>query len=57
MGTCGGADPDQALSLRHTDLLGPLVKAIQEQQGMIEAQQAEIAALQARLAALEAKAG
>jgi hypothetical protein len=45
-----GGDPDGMLSLRYTDLIAPLVKAIQEQQETIEAQEKEIAALKAQVA-------
>ena len=64
-----GGDPDRTLSLRYTDLIAPMVKAIQEQQAQIEsrdariakleteraAQQRAMAALGARLAAIEAR--
>ncbi len=61
-----GGDKDRTLSLRYTDLMAPMVKAIQEQQATIEAQQAQIEtlknaladrdrALEGRLAALEQK--
>jgi hypothetical protein len=59
-----GQDAERTLSLRATDLIAPLVKAVQEQQAQIESrdarvatlenqqavQQAEIQALKARLA-------
>jgi len=45
-----GGDPERTLSLRGTDLIAPMVKAIQEQQGIIEQQQGEIAGLKAALA-------
>ena len=45
-----GADKDRSLSLRYTDLIAPMVKAIQEQQSTIQAQQAQIDALKAALA-------
>jgi hypothetical protein len=45
-----GGDPDRTLSLRYADLIAPLVKAVQEQQALIEAQRKEIEALKARLA-------
>ncbi len=62
-----GGDKDRTLSLRYTDFIAPMVKAIQEQQATITAQQAAMAALErhdreqqatiqslaARLAALE----
>ncbi len=50
-----GGDPDRTLSLRYTDLIAPLVKAVQEQQGQIEAQRDEVEQLKARLAELEAR--
>ena len=57
-----GGDPERTLSLRHTDLIAPLVKAIQEQQAQIteqsktiQAQEAQIQTLIARLATLEAR--
>ncbi|MCM3877094.1 MAG: tail fiber domain-containing protein [Thermoanaerobaculia bacterium] len=59
-----GGDPQRTLSLRYTDLIAPIVKAIQEQQVMHQAQQtmhqeqleardARIAQLERRLAVLE----
>ena len=48
-----GADPDRTLSLRYTDLIAPLVKAVQEQQQTIASQQALIEELLTRVAALE----
>jgi trimeric autotransporter adhesin len=55
-----GADPDRTLSLRYTDLIAPLVKAVQEQQAQISAQEQTIRSQQvliedllARVAALE----
>lgn len=50
-----GADPDRTLSLRHSDLIAPLVKAVQEQQVTIEAQKTEIDALNARLREMDAR--
>ena len=50
-----GGDQDRTLSLRYTDLMAPMVKAIQEQQARIEAQQATIESRDARIAALEAR--
>jgi len=41
-----GGDKDRTLSLRGTDLIAPLVKAVQEQQGLIEAKDARIADLE-----------
>ena len=40
-----GGDPDRTLSLRYSELIAPLVKAVQEQQAQIEALRAELAAL------------
>ncbi len=48
-----GGDKDRTLALRHTDLIAPMVKAIQELQTQIESRDARIAALEARLAAIE----
>ena len=48
-----GGDKDRTLSLRGTDLIAPMVKAIQEQQATIKAQQAQIEAKDARLADME----
>jgi hypothetical protein len=57
-----GADKDHTLSLRYTDFIAPLVKAVQEQQvtiaaqqAKIDAQQKEMEAFETRLAALEAR--
>ena len=64
-----GGDADRFLSLRYTDFVAPLVKAVQEQQAQIaaqqsrfeaqesriEAQRSEIELLKARLATLEAQ--
>ena len=44
-----GPDPDRTLSLRHSHLIAPIVKAVQEQQTQIEAQKAEINTLKTRL--------
>jgi hypothetical protein len=41
-----GADKDRTLSLRYTDLIAPLVKAVQEQQAGIEGKDARIMALE-----------
>ena len=53
-----GGDKDRTLSLRYTDLMAPVVKAIQEQQGTIERQQAQITdqakTIQAQRAQLDA---
>ena len=43
-----GGDKDRTLSLRGTDLIAPMVKAIQEQQTQIEIRDARIAVLEAR---------
>jgi len=40
-----GADPERMLSLRYTDFIAPMVKAMQEQQKVIEELRAEIAEL------------
>jgi hypothetical protein len=50
-----GGDQDRTLSLRYTDFMAPLVKAVQEQQAQIEAQRSEINLLKAKLAELEAR--
>ncbi len=50
-----GGDAARTLSLRYTDLIAPLVKAVQEQQATITAQQARIDTLEARLAAIETR--
>ena len=50
-----GGDRDRTLSLRYTDFIAPMVKAIQEQQAQIESRDARISALEARLAAIEAR--
>ena len=50
-----GGDPERTLSLRHSDLIAPLVKAVQEQQATIQAQQEEIRQLSARLTASDAQ--
>ncbi len=50
-----GGDADRTLSLRYTDFIAPLVKAVQEQQAQIEAQRGAIDLLAAKLAALEAR--
>ncbi len=48
-----GGDADRTLSLRYTDLIAPLVKAVQEQQAQIAGQAATIEAQHARIIALE----
>ena len=50
-----GGDSDRTLSLRYSDFIAPLVKAVQEQQAQIEAQRSEIDLLKAQLAELEAR--
>ncbi len=50
-----GGDNDRTLSMRYTDFIAPMVKAIQEQQVTITSQQEKIEALESRLAALEAR--
>ena len=56
-----GGEPERTLSLRYTDFIAPMVKAIQEQevhiqdqQEQIEDQQAYIKTLEKRLSRLEA---
>jgi hypothetical protein len=48
-----GGDTERTLSLRYTDLIAPLVKAVQEQQAQIEARDARIARLETRIEAVE----
>ena len=48
-----GGDKDRTLSLRYTDFIAPMVKAIQEQQATIEAQQKQLDAKDAQIADLE----
>ena len=43
-----GGDEARTLSLRYTELIAPLVKAVQEQQAQIETLRAELAALRAQ---------
>ena len=54
-----GGDPARTLSLRYTDLIAPVVKAIQEQEaryrGDVEALRTRIEELETRLAALDAR--
>jgi hypothetical protein len=45
-----GGDADRTLSLRYTDLIAPLVKAVQEQQAQIGLLKAKLAELEAKLA-------
>ena len=59
-----GADTDRILSLRYTDLIAPLVKAVQEQQQtiaqlsrLLEEQKKSNSQLSARLLKLERIAG
>jgi hypothetical protein len=52
-----GEDAARSLSLRYTDLIAPMVKAMQEQQEIIEAQADKIKGLESRLARLEALLG
>jgi len=40
-----GGGEERMLSLRYTELIAPMVKAMQEQQGMIEQLKAEVAEL------------
>jgi hypothetical protein len=51
-----GQDAERSLSLRATDLIAPLVKAVQEQQLSIEEQRGLIETLQARLRPARARA-
>ncbi|MFI5180096.1 MAG: tail fiber domain-containing protein [Thermoanaerobaculia bacterium] len=46
-----GADPERTLSLRHSHLIAPLVRAVQEQQATIQTQLARVESLGAQLAA------
>jgi hypothetical protein len=50
-----GGDKDRTLSLRYTDFVAPIVKAIQEQQATIAALQGEIEALRARQAQIDSQ--
>ena len=45
-----GQDSDRTLSLRYTDFIAPMVKAMQEQQEMIELLKSEVAELKRILA-------
>jgi hypothetical protein len=51
-----GTTPERKLSLRYTDLLAPLVKAVQQQQAMIERQQGLIDEQRALIARQQADA-
>jgi hypothetical protein len=44
-----GGDSHRSLSLRYTDFIAPMVKAIQEQQGLISDLRAEIESLKAKI--------
>ena len=48
-----GGDRDRTLSLRYTDFIAPMVKAVQEQQAQIEDQQTQIEDQQAYIQSLE----
>lgn len=48
-----GDDEERMLSLRYTDFIAPMVKAIQEQQAQIDEQKAMIEELRAELAAIK----
>jgi septal ring factor EnvC (AmiA/AmiB activator) len=50
-----GNDPDRPLSLRYTDFIAPMVKAMQEQQGQIEEQQEVITELRSEIEAMKAE--
>jgi hypothetical protein len=52
-----GGDAERTLSLRYTDFISPMVKAMQEQQEIIERQKQQIETLEARLARLEGLVG
>lgn len=49
-----GGDANRTLSLRYSELIAPLVKAVQEQQAQIDNQKREIEALETRLAEIDA---
>ena len=49
-----GGGEERMLSLRYTQLIAPMVKAMQEQQGVIEEQRAQLKTLEERLARVEA---
>jgi trimeric autotransporter adhesin len=48
-------DKDRTLSLRYTDFIAPMVKAMQEQQGIIEQQKKSIAEMRSELDAMKAE--
>jgi len=48
-------DPDRTLSLRYTDFIAPMVKAMQEQQGQIEEQKEIITELRSEIEAMKAE--
>ncbi len=50
-----GGDPDRTLSLRYTDLIAPLVKAVQEQQAQLEAKDRRVTELETRAVEAEAR--
>jgi hypothetical protein len=50
-----GADQNRTLSLRYTDFIAPMVKALQEQQGQIQQQQEIISAMRSELDNLKAE--
>jgi hypothetical protein len=50
-----GGDKDRTLSLRYTDFIAPMVKAMQEQQGIIEQQKKSIAEMRSELDAMKAE--
>ncbi len=50
-----GGDKERTLSLRYTDLIAPMAKAIQEQQAQLDAKDARIAELEANAAAQQSR--
>jgi hypothetical protein len=50
-----GGNSDRTLSLRYTDFIAPMVKAMQEQQEIIEKQDAKITSQQAQIDELKAE--
>jgi trimeric autotransporter adhesin len=48
-----GGTAERKLSLRYTDLIAPMVRAIQQQQALIEAQASEIAMIRQQMAQLQ----